>query len=206
MKTLIAIPCMDQLPALFAQSLSTLQKEDETIISFQIGSLVYTSRNELVKTAIATESDYIFWLDSDMVFKPSTLIDMTKELEEKNLDLLSGLYFRRVAPYSPVLFKSLTRTDSGVEYETFDKIPNKTFEIAGCGFGCVLMRTSMAVDVALNYKEMFDPFRGAGEDVAFCIRAGELGYKLWCNPNISLGHVGSVVITQKHWETLGGKQ
>lgn len=206
MKTLIAIPCMDQLPALFAQSLSTLQKNDETIISFQIGSLVYTSRNELVKTAIATESDYIFWLDSDMVFKPSTLIDMTKELEEKNLDLLSGLYFRRVSPYSPVLFKSLKRTDGGVEYETFDKIPNKTFEIAGCGFGCVLMRTSMAVDVALNYKEMFDPFRGAGEDVAFCIRAGELGYKLWCNPNISLGHVGSVVVTQKHWETLGGKQ
>ena len=50
MKTLIAVPCMDSVPSQFAQSLAMLQKVDECAIAFQIGSLIYTSRNELAKS------------------------------------------------------------------------------------------------------------------------------------------------------------
>ena len=40
MKTLIAIPSMDQVPAQFAQCLATLNKVGECAVSFQIGSLI----------------------------------------------------------------------------------------------------------------------------------------------------------------------
>ena len=107
-KTLIAVPCMDQVPAQFAQSLAMLQKEGPTTVAFQIGSLIYTSRNNLAAIAINQETDYIFWLDSDMMFPPGVLRHMLKVIQEQEDDvILSGVYYRRVAPFSPVVFSEL---------------------------------------------------------------------------------------------------
>ena len=64
MKTLVAVPCMDQVPAQFAQSLALLQKVDECAIAFQMGSLIYNSRNNLATMAIQKGVDQILWLDS----------------------------------------------------------------------------------------------------------------------------------------------
>ena len=148
MKTLIAIPCMDQVPALFAQSLASLRKVGDCQIAFQMGSLVYTSRNELAKFAIKNEFDYVLWLDSDMVFDDDLLERMMKTLQENDLDMLTGLYFRRVLPYSPVLFDELTVKKAGWKWTEFETIPGKgLFEVGGCGFGCVLMTTDVLISV-----------------------------------------------------------
>ena len=107
MRILIAVPCMDQVPAPFCQSLAMLRKVGDCVLSMQMGSLIYTSRNSLAMKAIQTEADYVLWLDSDMVFEPDTLERLMKTLTENNLDIVTGLYFRRVPPYSPVLFDML---------------------------------------------------------------------------------------------------
>lgn len=201
MKVLIAVPCMDQVPAQFAQCLATLGKVDNTVVAFQIGSLIYNSRNDLAAIALQQEADYIFWLDSDMVFGSDTLVRMFKTMKEGAGDILTGLYFRRVGPFSPVLFKDLSIDEDGnAHFEEFDEIPDGLFEVAGCGFGCVLMPTYIAMDVQAKYGTMFNPIEGTGEDLAFCWRARELGYKIVCDPSIRLGHVGHHVITREFWE------
>ena len=96
MKTLIAVPCMDQVPAPFCQSLAQLKKVGNCSLIMKMGSLIYTARNDIATYAIQNEYDYIFWLDSDMVFKPDTLERMFKTLQDNDLDILTGLYFRRV--------------------------------------------------------------------------------------------------------------
>ena len=101
-KILIAVPCMDQIPARFAQSLVMLQSNEQTVVCFQIGSLVYHSRNDLAKRAIEMDADFIFWLDSDMVFAPDVLERLLKHFENPDVDMVTGVYFRRVAPFSPV--------------------------------------------------------------------------------------------------------
>ncbi len=199
MKTLIAVPCMDQVPAQFAQSLATIQHVDQTVVAFQIGSLVYTSRNDLVKHAIVQEADYIFWLDSDMMFAPDTMVRMFEGL--KHGDIVSGLYFRRVAPFSPVLFKTLDIDGNECKTAEVDEIPDDYFEIAGCGFGCVLMPTNVAMDVLGKYGPPFNPYFGVGEDLSFCWRARQLGYKIVCDPKITLGHVGHHVITKEFYDS-----
>ena len=35
-----------------------------------------------------------------------------------------------------------------------------------------------------------------GEDISFCIRARELGYKLICDPRIKVSHIGRSVINE----------
>lgn len=201
MRTLIAVPAMDTVPTRFAQSLAMLRKVGDCALTFQIGSLVYTSRNELAKKAIAMDSDYVLWLDSDMFFEPDLLERMFKTLKEKNLDFLSGLYFRRVPPFTPVLFDKLEITDKGAEWSEYNDLPADLFEVGGCGFGCVLMKTDIILEVAGKFGDMFTPMANAGEDLSFCIRARECGYKLYCDPKITLGHVGQTVVDQAFYRS-----
>lgn len=204
MKTLIAIPSMDMVPARFAQSLSMLQKSDgeECQVAFQIGSLIYNARNSLAQIAIQLEADRILWLDSDMVFTSDILGTLTHTMKETKADIVTGLYFRRVAPYSPVLYSKLdANADQTAQFEDYKVLPeDRTFEVAGCGFGCVLMNTDVVLSVQAKYGEMFTPTPGMGEDLAFCWRARQCGYKIVCDQSVKLGHVGYEVITKRFYD------
>ena len=98
MKILIAVPCMDQVPAPFCQSLAQIQKTGECVLAMKSGSLIYTSRNDLATQAIQIDADYVMWFDSDMVFKPDTMVRMLDTMQKNDIDILTGLYFRRVPP------------------------------------------------------------------------------------------------------------
>lgn len=205
MKTLIAIPCMDQVPVPFCHSLAILQKPANSSLAMKAGSLIYTSRNDLATQSIQGEYDYIFWMDSDMVFQPDTLLRMMATLEEKGLDILTGLYFRRVPPYSPVLFKDLEMGENYTcKWSEFKEIPSGLFEVGGCGFGCVLMKTDVFLDVQSKFGNMFAPMGNNGEDVAFCWRARECGYSIWCDPSVICGHVGYSVIGDEFFKAFQG--
>jgi len=199
MKILIAVPCMDQIPALFAQSLCCLKKIGECSLEMRMGSLVYDSRNGLGKTAIQHDFDYVLWLDSDQVFDDDLLERMVEKLEANDLDILTGVYFRRVAPYSPVLFETLRYEENRAYWSEFKNLPAGLFEVQGCGFGCVLMRTEVLMSVQAKFNTMFQPMQGLGEDLAFCWRARECGYKIMADPSLEIGHCGQAVINGMYW-------
>ena len=206
MKTLIAVPCMDQVPAPFCGSLAKLKKVGDCMLSMQMGSLIYTSRNALATQAIQIDADYVLWLDSDMVFEPDLLERMAGVLRENNLDILTGLYFRRVPPYTPVLFDTLEiRDDQTCMWTEFTEIPNHLFKVGGCGFGCIFMKTDAFYDVQSKFGNMFAPFGSTGEDLAFCWRARQCGYEIWCDPTIICGHVGYTISDEKYYESYKQK-
>lgn len=202
MKTLIAIPCMDQVPAPFCQSLAQIQKVEDCILCMKAGSLIYAARNDLARISIETEADYVLWLDSDMVFKPDILVHMMDTLKKNNLDILSGLYFRRVPPYTPVIFDQLDIDGQECKFTEFKEIPEGLFEIGACGFGCVLMKTDVFFDVYTRFGNMFAPIGNNGEDVAFCWRARQCGYKIFCDPTVICGHVGYSVVDDQFFKAF----
>ena len=193
---------MDQVPAVFAQSLATMRKVGDCVVAMQIGSLIYTSRNSLAQKAIMMEADYVLWLDSDMVFTPDLLERMLERLQKDKLDFLTGLYFRRVRPFSPVLFDRLEMVGNVCNWSEFKDIPDEPFQVGGCGFGCVLMDTGVFLDVQSRFGNMFAPIGNTGEDLAFCWRARECGYKIICDPSITCGHVSHIVINQEFYRGL----
>lgn len=205
-KILIAVPCMDMVSARFAQSLATLRKVGQCTVSFLIGSLVYDSRNKLAGLAMQMEADYIMWFDSDMVFQPDTLERMMDVMDKNpDIDILSGLYVRRGAPFTPVIFSKLEVNEHGeLEWDDVVNIPDEPFEVAGCGFGGVLMKTDCLYEIASkeNGGMWFTPIAGAGEDCAFCIRARESGYKIWCDPRIELGHMAYAPVTREFYDAV----
>lgn len=202
-KILIAVPCMDMVSARFAQSLATLKKVGECTVSFLIGSLIYDSRNHLTEMAVRMEADYILWLDSDMVFSPDTLERMMAVLDSHpEVDILTGLYFRRCAPFTPVAFEVLeTDANGALVFENMATVPNELTEIAGCGFGAVLMRTECVYTIASKSgATWFSPLANVGEDCAFCMRAREAGYKIYLDPTIEFGHMGYAAVTRGFYE------
>lgn len=204
-KILIAVPCMDQLPAQFAHSLATLTSygiEDTKIsIWFNLGSLIYTSRDQIAKKSLLDEADLVMWFDSDMVFNPDTLKRMLEHIDN-GADMVTGIYYRRTAPFSAVAFDKMDLNEEGTAFEwtEFDDIPSEPFEVGACGFGCVLMKAEIFVSVFAKFGQMFTPIANCGEDIAFCWRARQCGYKILADPSIGLGHVGHTVITKEFFD------
>lgn len=204
MKTILAIPTMGTVTVDFFQSCMHMALGQQLMGVVELpkadSSLVYDARNNLAQYAIDAGADYILWLDSDMSFEPDTLLKMQKAIGDK--DFLTGLYFKRRPPYGPTIYKELgykPLEDGMVEpvaeaYEDYPK--DSVFEIAGCGFGCVLMKTQMAWAIWQGRGLPFSPILGFGEDISFCIKAREMGYKMYCDSSIKFGHTASITVTE----------
>lgn len=210
-KILIAVPCMNQVPAEFADNLARLTAYGcpgyKIGLTTKIGSLIYTSRDDIAKEAIESGADYVMWFDSDMMFPQDIIQQMMVHLERDDVDIVSGLYFRRVQPFTPVLYDKLEQLeDGGIHWSTFSEIPAELFEVGGCGFGAVLMTTDIFIAVQNKYHQMFTPMFGAGEDLSFCIRARDLGYRIWCDPTIPLGHIGYNIVTKNFFLAYQAQQ
>lgn len=193
-KILICIPAMDMVATGFSQSLAMLQKGgNETAIMFEVGSLIYEARNKLAKQAIAMGADYTMWFDSDMLFKPDTMI----RLLAHDAPMVSGAYFRRSPPYHLVAFDEC---DAETRKWTDLPLPTETVKCGGVGFGCVLIKTEVLFEVAARYKTWFEPFNGFGEDLSFCWRARQCGYDILLDPTITCGHVGHIVVNEDFYK------
>ena len=197
MKTLIAIPCMDAVQTDFCRSLVNMRYVGEVQFGFTECSLIYHARTELCKMAMEAESDYVLWLDSDVVFKPDLMETLMTDIQGR--DMVTAVYHMRRPPFRPVIWKTLTPgilPGHGTVVHYDDYPTDGLFEVEACGFGTVLMKTGVIKDVAETFHETFGPMAGFGEDLSFCIRARSCGYKIHCDPSLQVGHKGSMIINQ----------
>lgn len=203
MKTMVAIPCMDTVQTEFARSLVGMKPVGLVQHTFLSCSLIYKARTDLGLYAISEKADYVLWLDSDMVFSSTLLKDMLDDMEGR--DIITGVCHMRRAPFRPVLWKTLRQgltPDENVNEEYDDYPRDGIFEVEGCGFGAVLMRTEVLQAVKDKYHELFAPLPGYGEDLAFCVRARGCGYKIHCDPRIQIGHKASTIVTDETFQAF----
>lgn len=59
------------------------------------GSMITRSRNEIVDQCLKVNTDYLMWIDSDIVMPPDTVI----RLLQHNKDIVGATYNKRVPPY-----------------------------------------------------------------------------------------------------------
>jgi len=199
MKTMIAIPCMDMVPARFMASLLALRRVGKCQNYIGMNSLIYDTRNQIAQTAIREEIDRVLWLDSDMEFEPDLMERLSARIDEGR-EFVTGLYVSRKEPIRPTIFRSMEILDTeegrkAVAPVYADYPRDSVFEVASCGFGIVMTTVRLLKDVTGRYGLPFTPVPGFGEDMAFCIRAKELGYPLWCDSSIKAGHIGTRTYT-----------
>lgn len=194
MKTLVAIPCMDMVQTRFMFCCLRLLHVGDVEFSMTESSLIYDSRNKLAKKAVDDGFDRVLWLDSDMVFEPDLMEQLSLRLDY-GCDFVCGLYMTRREPIGPVIYKACGAKEENGNVTPFVEVyrdypRDSLFQIAACGFGGVMMKTSLLKEVMDKYGLPFAPVLGFGEDLSFCCKATQVGAKLWCDSSVKMGHVG----------------
>ena len=200
MRLMIAIPSFDQMQTAFVACLLKLVNKlhDDHVdfaVEIKAGTLVHTARDALAGKAIQEGFTHVLWLDADMIFEPELLDD----LMFSGKSFVTGICHSRRLPYATCVFADITKDNTRWE----GPYPSDTFEIAGCGMACVLMETQILQDVFNSYLTCFTPLKSYGEDLAFCLRASGLGYKIYAEPSVRVGHIGQTIIyPEDHEEFL----
>lgn len=205
MKTIIGIPCMSTVPYQFTQSMLYLEKAGISSVCMQPDSLVYDARNLIALTAINEPADRVMWFDSDMVFMPDTFHRLEHDMDSiPGCEMVSGLYVKRRMPTVPVIYDELAEPEVDENtgkitrhiHEYINYPRNQVFPVKACGFGCVLTTVKLLRHVFDVYGQAFLPLPWAGEDLSFCHRVNQLGYTIYCDSNVSCGHIGTTIYTE----------
>jgi len=213
MKILIAVPCMETNSVWFTKAygkllmyIATHPIPGESItldVKFEVGSLVYDSRNLICIDAITKQYDWILWIDSDMVMPEDILHRLLQTAKDNNAQMVTGLYVKRTFPTSPVIFSCIDppeKNDNGqlvkriADYADYPK--NSVFYVAGCGMGCCLTSVALIKSVWDTFGPAFNPLPWVGEDIAFCYRVNELNEPILCDSTVTCGHIGSYSYTE----------
>lgn len=190
MKLLIGIPSLDFMHVDSVECLTALiqrLKDDKVDFTLWIckGTLAHVARDRIACKAINEGYTHVLWLDADMIYTP----DILDDLLFCGQDFVTGLACCRRPPFVLCVFSHVSEAKGAITYK-LDEVPDEAFEIQGCGFACVLISVKILKDVMQTYKTCFLPMKIFGEDVAFCVRARELGYRIFCEPTVRLGHIG----------------
>ena len=167
-KIAIGIPTRGEIKAKTALSLMETMKLPYTFFNiFDYSNDIWHSRENIVKIASDNLCSHIFFLDSDMEFPSDTL----QKLVEADKDIIGADYN----------FKYMPRTQ--IAEPLFSKNLGP-YEVKGMGLGCMLIK--MSVFETLSHPYFLYP----AEDFAFCQKARELGFEVWADGSIKVGHIG----------------
>ena len=206
-KILIAVPCHDMVHAEFNRCMMELERPEGWEIGYTqiVGTLIYTARTLIANKAVELGFDKVLWIDSDMTFKSDTLIRLANDMDEHDLDMVCGIYFTRKPPVLPGIHSHLhwrIKEDGWVDTDCrcFTDYPeNSLFEVACCGFGCVMTSAKLLKDMNEKYGSPFYPLMGMGEDTTFCWRATQNGYHIYCDSSVKVGHLGLYEFNEETW-------
>jgi glycosyltransferase involved in cell wall biosynthesis len=182
-KILIGIPVAKYVECETFKSIYDLEIPDGYEVDFQTfyGYNVDQVRNLIAKWTI-DYYDYLFSVDYDIVLPKDAL----KKMLAHDKDLVSGVYRQRLDQQILELY------DSNMNRVDWENIQGQSLvPIGGCGFGCVLVKKEVFVNVGypqFKYHSALDHSETFSEDFYFCNRAKEAGHLLYCDPSILCKH------------------
>jgi len=162
------------------------------------------ARNSIVKSSLG---DWLFMLDTDHIFEPDILHRLLRNMEELDLDVITGIYQFKKHPFSPVIYKWDDNNEED-EKENENKLPKeknittfpqpiagwdksvKLMRIGSTGAGCLLVKQRVfdKIKQELN-EEPFSRIKSFSEDHSFFYRLKQLDIKVFCDMRVQCKHV-----------------
>jgi GT2 family glycosyltransferase len=159
------------------------------------GERVDVARNLITAEALShPEITHLLWIDADMVFRPDSL----RRLLRHDLDIVGGLCFDRRHPYKPVIAR-LYDPGWGFDPNTlgwlYDYPPDDLFEVDATGGAFLLVKRE--VFEKIGSEDWWTPIAGwQAEDLSFCKRARDAGFRLFVDTGCKIGHVGRTIVDE----------
>lgn len=144
--------------------------------------------------------DYLMWIDSDIVFGPLQF----QSLLNRKQDIVAGVYAMEggkqlavVKDWNEEFFKQ----HGYFEFMTPEDIKDKKdiIPVSYVGFGFILIKKGVFEKMSYPWFRPIDQKIGKAvdfcmEDVAFCLRAKELGFKVYIDPTVRVLHEKKVLL------------
>lgn len=142
--------------------------------------------------------DKLLWIDSDIEFIPEDVL----KLYESDKDIICGGYL--MANGAVVVYPTLDHQLSIQEVEKMRDI----IEVEGAGFGFMCVKAGVfeslsrpwfqsATTTIKDEKDEDYSFPMIGEDMSWCHRARENGYKIYFDPSVKVNHHKMMKLTWK---------
>lgn len=192
MKILLAVSHnRSDVNVLFMHSLFRMlnftQRYHEAHLMFYDYYDVCSMRTQACEQAIKEKFDYVFFIDSDMVYPEDSVLRLLKH----NKELCSGFYTMRREPLKPVHFKEISF--DGMNKDGNHLIPDGTLQTqAAGGFGGVLVKTEVLKKMGFPwFKFLYNEktHDHLGEDIFFFQRAKDFGYTSYVDTSLHYGHI-----------------
>ncbi len=212
----IAMPTHRDLPPKTVLSLLETQTTShklgiESQVLFATG-FIPEARSICVHHFLKSGANKLFWIDSDMVWEPKSFLRML--FLSTKIKAVCASYPRKKEP-----LEFLLEVAGSIVVNEHDCIPCET---GGLGFSVIDREIiQKLVEKAPRYKlpiegrdvlvsQLFrfgttKDNRLMGEDVIFFRDIRELGYEIWCDPHIKLGHVGTKIYQGSLYENIMSK-
>tara|TARA_B100000287_G_C20324319_1_gene659116 strand:- start:19 stop:660 length:642 start_codon:yes stop_codon:yes gene_type:complete len=171
--------------------------------------IVYKVREKCVSYAFKQDYDYIMWIDSDMVFKPSDF----EKLLNHNKDIVSGLYMKKnSSDIYDIPTSSVATGMDGKILNVFQNYQQNLVKVFANGMGWMLVKKGVFESIKKPFcpsdlHEISEPFqkylfhngerRLLGEDYTFQLKALEQGYDSYVDTSLVVGHEKSFILGKK---------
>lgn len=157
-------------------------------------------KNRIIEFAKKNEYDYLFFIDSDIVISPKTLLQLINDKK----DVISNIFWTRWQPETMEMpqvwvkdsylfynkIDNFNTSDEDIlkqtkEFLTKLRIPG-VYKVGGLG-ACTLLSKNALIK-GVNFNSIYN-ISFWGEDRAFCIRAAALGLELFVDTNYPAYHI-----------------
>lgn len=190
--------------------ITSLQNDIQVMLSQRQSCNIYYVRNMCLGADVTrgknqkpfdgkVDYDFLMWIDSDIMFDSRQFL----KLISYNVDIVSGTYlmeggqaFAIVKEWDEEFFKKHGYFEFMKLADLKDK--KELMEVSYTGMGFILVK--YGVFESLDYpwfkpieKKIGDMVDFTMEDVSFCLRAREKGYKILIDPTIKVGHEKRIV-------------
>lgn len=197
MKIAICVPCRDSVMSGFAFDMANLvgyhsrNTKDQIILLQMPGTLIFTQREALTKSALAEGADAILWIDSDMRFPANTLEVMLS----RNVPILGVNATTRRAPIVPTALNLEMEKDTAVLRKVESRGKQGIEQVTAVGFGVTLIQSQVFREIPNPWFNIIWKDDGdiIGEDVHFCVKALDFGIETYVDHDLSplIKHIGT---------------
>lgn len=174
-------------------------------------AVVQWARDEVIDLYLQTDANRLFCIDSDIVWNPEDFIRLLA-LSQKR-DIVCATYpAKKDRPTFYIRYDTSKITEAD-EYGLL--------EVFGAGLGFTVIRREVIEKISESSPKLYDEitqkeipaifepgeYKGKrrGEDMAFFESLAGLGYKIYLDPSIELGHIGTKIYRGKIIDVLKGK-
>lgn len=136
-----------------------------------IGCYIHHNRDVVVRQALENDCSHLLFVDTDVMFHHDAIARLIK----RNVDIVGARYNKRILPVTPTVPQEMT----------------DMAEVPFVPSGFLMVNCDVFKKIGKPWFS-FDA-RSDSDDLYFCNKAIDAGYKVYCDPTIQIGHLGTAI-------------